>query len=125
VSLIDAVLLARAEEQMESGAWRRKDRDEANLPKPPVECVICHVEIGHGKQGNKKLCAPCRDAGWAGSPCKGCGGRLRRNDQTRDATARRGFCAACRDAMPMPPGNRRMAAAHAELARRRAERRAA
>jgi hypothetical protein len=97
---LERLALARAEEQLVAGAWKRADRGEW-LVKAPVTCMVpgCTNPITKGK-GERKRCDSCRAKGLAATPCKGCGGVLKRSDQTSPREGRRGYCQTCRAGMP-------------------------
>jgi hypothetical protein len=113
---LEAILMQRAEQQMHTDAWRAADRGENRIVAPPT-CQVpgCWNPIGSGRT----MCDECRGKGLAATPCKGCGGRIRRIDQRITEKSRRGYCQACRSDMNAPHGNRDMSAAHAALARKR------
>lgn len=96
---LERIAVMRAQEQIEAGAWKRRDRDEKAVEAVPVPCAICGGEIGN-RRGGALMCHACRDAGWAVTPCKACGGKLRALDLRHRRPARRGYCQSCRAEMP-------------------------
>jgi hypothetical protein len=105
MNLLDAIQIARADEQLEAGAWKRRDKDEARMPKPPPSCAVCGVEIPGGC--NRKVCEGCKAAGFVGVPCKACRGPITRTDQVHADPHKRGFCKQCRPSTGRPPGRPR------------------
>lgn len=94
MNLLEAVVLRRAEEQLDGGAWRRADPDERDQG---IRCVRCDGAVlrprysgGHGR----RLCSACAGAGYRTAPCRNCGGVLHRRDFTRSGL--HGLCGECR-----------------------------
>lgn len=100
---LEMLAMLRAEEQMEAGAWKRigsGDRSEESEKIRLCEVPGCEREIDQGAWGSTKRCPACVSAKMAVTPCKVCGGPLRRKDQTSVTKGRRGICQACRGDMP-------------------------
>jgi RecJ-like exonuclease len=91
VTLVEAVMLRRAQEQLRDVRWKRRDRDE-----PVVAARACHRCEGSmaGVVPQRKLCDACHGAGWTTAFC-GCGTRLHRRDQKAQGQMQ-GLCGACR-----------------------------
>jgi hypothetical protein len=97
---LEAIAMRRAEEQLESEAWRDAEPAEYRVSKAVAVCLVCSAEFPKAAGANKR-CPACRAAGWSVLPCKGCGGRLRELDRYAvRSTRRRGYCQACRAGMP-------------------------
>jgi hypothetical protein len=89
MSLVDAVLVSRAREQLASGAWRRRDKDE------PIRVITgCAICDRPGIPRNARICRPCYDAGWRAVPCPDCGEWMHK----RDLTSPLKRCGKCRRA---------------------------
>lgn len=116
---LEALAVARAEEQIEAGAWRGGEREDETAKPSPVPCAICRGEIV-GRRSNARLCKTCHDGGWSATPCNGCGGPRKRTDETWvNNPERRGYCAACRAEMPqVQRGSETIAIAREALARK-------
>ena len=92
MTLIDRVLLSRAEEQTASQLVRQRDRDEPK--KLEKVCRWCCVPVF----GRAEVCASCRSEGATATQCKwGCGRYVTRTDQTGpENPALRNVCKSCR-----------------------------
>jgi hypothetical protein len=100
-----------AEQQMESGAWRRPDPDERSEADTAVDCLVCHAPLvpflvmhWTGKAmlrkptRGQKVCRACSQKGWRSKPCVVCAGPTQTWawSSKRRAHATRGTCPACK-----------------------------
>jgi hypothetical protein len=92
---LEALACVRAEEQLEAGAWKRRERDETPCP-ILLSCAVpgCDGPVFGGTR--RRICEQCAAKGLVAPPCLGCGGPLRRKDQTLNTKERRGYCQTCR-----------------------------
>ena len=95
MTLIDRVLLMRANEQSALRLVLRRDLDEPK--KLDRTCSWCSVSLNGTR--SKSLCVPCKQAGRTATQCKwGCGRYVTRTDQTGPWNKElRNVCGTCRD----------------------------
>jgi hypothetical protein len=105
MTLVESIQLRRADEQMAT-SWRVITTAEVRAESTRTDrtCAIpgCWTEIPIGDR--PQVCSACRGKGLGLAPCLGCGGQLRRADQTSPAKDRRGYCSWCRADMTRRPG---------------------
>lgn len=101
----------RAEEQMESGAWKIPDSDEHDLatcchvcaePLVPVKINLPSGRIAWRKPlAGTRVCPACVRIGWRTAACVVCGGVTRTWDwpSKRRNKSHRGYCKPCREAV--------------------------
>lgn len=85
---IVALAAARAQEQIDRGAWMVPDPDE-NVP--PPACVVCEGPLEPSKRRPRKVCLSCATEGWTAATCA-CGRPLHRRDQKAKLRCRCGTC---------------------------------
>lgn len=98
---LEAIAVRRAQEQYEAGAWKN-ERGTWRQPEGERVCCVpgCYATIPRQKHHTASRCSVCIGAHYVITPCKGCGGRLHRRDETSANPNRRGYCGRCRADMP-------------------------
>jgi hypothetical protein len=85
--------------------WIVTTRQEALDEAPPSGLRLCQVPGCEatipGGNPRARRCPSCIERKLMVAPCKGCGGQIRRCDQSGVAPSRRGYCATCRGSMPI------------------------
>ena len=103
MTLLEHVMLARAEEQLVAEAWRRADRGEHLVKVPPPPCQVCGAPSApvtkscRGVPNPADLCQACRRAGWRSRRCA-CGRPLHTRDYGSNSKTvkRASACRTCR-----------------------------
>ena len=92
---LEALMVARAGQQMQGAAWRIPDYGEerVKVPPEPSGCIRCHGKVRHRKA---LMCHACGQAGWRPARCVSCGGYTHKRDWSGKHTAMHGMCGECR-----------------------------
>lgn len=100
---LDLELLAvrRAQEQLDEGSWRHRDRDEPTVVPEVRRCPVCDAVIpprGRNKGMTGRICHDCSVKGWRPAPCASCGGPTRTTDRNNQLKRQGmwGVCGKCR-----------------------------